>query len=290
MSAYYNEIDPYAAEWLRRLQCEGLIADGEIDTRSIVDVRADDVRGFTQCHWFAGIGGWSLALRLAGWTDDRPVWTGSCPCGPFSLAGGMERFTDERHLWPNWIPLIEKCRPAVVFGEQVASATEWLRLVQGDLEALDYTVGATSIEAASAGAFHLRDRFWLVADRDLDDEQRAGARHGRGGEPSSSGHDAGGRGPVVDSVGSGLEGLAGDGDRGAGRPQPSRPVAAAGDDLDGRYGWVVGLDGKRRIVESGVRLLADGVSFRVDKLRALGNAIDPRPAAAFIAAYMDCRP
>ena len=86
MSAYYNEIDPFAAQWLRELIKAGHIALGEVDTRSIENVAADDLAGFTQCHFFAGIGTWSYALRCAGWPDDRPVWTGSCPCQPFSSA------------------------------------------------------------------------------------------------------------------------------------------------------------------------------------------------------------
>lgn len=85
--AYYNEIDRGAAAWLRELIGAGLIADGDVDERSIADVKPGDLRGYTQCHFFAGIGGWSLALRLAGWDDARPVWTGSCPCQPFSCAG-----------------------------------------------------------------------------------------------------------------------------------------------------------------------------------------------------------
>lgn len=66
MAAFYNEIDPYAAEWLRNLMKKGLIADGEVSTKSIVDLQPADLAGFTQCHFFAGIGGWSHALRLAG--------------------------------------------------------------------------------------------------------------------------------------------------------------------------------------------------------------------------------
>lgn len=124
MAAYYNENDPYAAEWLRNLILCDAIADGEVDDRSIEDVRPDDLRGFTQCHFFAGIGGWSAALRLAGWPDERPVWTGSCPCQPFSTAGRGAGFADERHLWPIWRYLIEECHPAVVFGEQVANSDE----------------------------------------------------------------------------------------------------------------------------------------------------------------------
>ena len=56
------------------------IADGVVDARSISDIQPEDLREFTQCHFFAGIGVWSYALRLAQWPDSRQVWTGSCPC------------------------------------------------------------------------------------------------------------------------------------------------------------------------------------------------------------------
>lgn len=82
MAAYYNEIDPFAASWLRELIKAGCIAPGEVDERSIADVQPADLAGFTQCHFFAGISGWELALRQAGWPDEKPVWTGSCPCFP----------------------------------------------------------------------------------------------------------------------------------------------------------------------------------------------------------------
>ena len=77
---YYNEYDPKAAAWLRELIAAKLIPAGVVDERSITEISPHDLSDYTQCHFFAGIGGWSLALELAGWPASRPVWTGSCPC------------------------------------------------------------------------------------------------------------------------------------------------------------------------------------------------------------------
>ena len=165
--ALYNEIDPFAAAWLRELIKAGHIAPGEVDTRSIADVMPSDLAGFTQCHFFAGIGVWSYALRQAGWSDDRPVWTGSCPCQPFSSAGKGQGFKDERHLWPEFYRLISQCRPTVCFGEQVASkdGLAWLDLVQADMEDAYYAFGAVDTCSASFGAPHIRQRlYWVGAD------------------------------------------------------------------------------------------------------------------------------
>src|ERR1017187_768559 len=158
--AYYNEIDPYAAAWLRNLINAGHIAAGDVDERSIVDVQADDLTGYTQCHFFAGIGGWSYALRLAGWLDDGPVWTGSCPCQPFSAAGQGKAADDSRHLWPAWFSLIAKCRPAIVFGEQVEAAIGWgwLDLVCADMEEQGYACASAVLPACGVGAPHIRNR------------------------------------------------------------------------------------------------------------------------------------
>ncbi len=165
MTAYYNEHDPFAAAWLRELIKDGLIADGVVDERSITDVQPADLVGFDRCHFFAGIGGWDYALQLAGW-GDAPVWTGSCPCQPFSSAGQGAGGDDPRHLWPAWFRLIRECRPYVVFGEQVESAIAhgWLDLVCDDLEREGYAVGACGLPAASVGAPHIRQRLWFVAD------------------------------------------------------------------------------------------------------------------------------
>ena len=163
--AYYNEIDRYAAAWLRNLIAEGVIAPGDVDERDIRDVTPGDLAGYTQCHFFAGIGVWSYALRRAGWPDERPVWTGSCPCQPFSSAGSGKGFADERHLWPFWLHLIRVGRPDVVFGEQVASKDGllWLDLLFDDLQGEGYAFGPQDSCAAGVGAPNIRQRLGFAA-------------------------------------------------------------------------------------------------------------------------------
>jgi DNA (cytosine-5)-methyltransferase 1 len=184
LTAYYNEFDPYAAQWLRNLITAGHIPLGDVDERSILEVKPDELKGYTQAHFFAGIGGWSLALRLAGWPDDRPVWTGSCPCQPFSAAGKQKAQSDERHLWPVWFRLIRECRPSIVFGEQVAGAIAkgWFDDAAHDLESQDYAVGSAVLPACGVGAPHKRDRLWFVADSDFSNAQ--GQQYG-GDEPEN---------------------------------------------------------------------------------------------------------
>ena len=167
MTAYYNEFDPFAAKWLRELIKDGLIAPGVVDERSITEVIPSDLSEFTQCHFFAGIGGWSIALRLAGWPDDRPVWTGSPPCQPFSVAGKQTGKNDERHLWPAFFDLIREQAPSTVFGEQVASAIRhgWFDDLQKDLENQNYASAMAVLPACSVGAPHKRERLWYVANK-----------------------------------------------------------------------------------------------------------------------------
>jgi DNA (cytosine-5)-methyltransferase 1 len=162
---YYNEWNPFAAEWLGNLIEQGDISEGFVDNRSICSVSAKDLGGFHRCHFFAGIGCWDYALQLANWPKELEVWTGSCPCQPFSQAGKQKGFNDERHLWPIWFELIKKCRPPVIFGEQSANkgALEWLDLVSSDLENEGYSFGAADLCAACVGAPHIRQRLYFVA-------------------------------------------------------------------------------------------------------------------------------
>jgi DNA (cytosine-5)-methyltransferase 1 len=186
MAAYYNEIDPYAAQWLRNLIAAGHIAPGDVDERSIVDVRPDDLKGYRQCHFFAGIGVWSYALRKAGFSDEEEVWTGSCPCQPFSAAGKGEAFDDERDLWPAFFALIRERRPVLVAGEQVASrlGLAWLDALHADLEGEAYTVGAVDTCSAGVGSPNIRQRLYWVAHAERWPAERHG--HTLAGEASGA--------------------------------------------------------------------------------------------------------
>lgn len=175
---YYNEFDKNAAEWLRQLIALGAIPVGEVDERSIRDVTSGDLKGYAQCHFFAGIGGWSEALLRAGVPAARRLWTGSCPCQAFSCAGKQKGFADERDLWPEFFRLIRECRPERVLGEQVEGAVRhgWLDRLYADLEGEGYACGAAVLGAHSSGADHIRQRIYWMAHADLD-----GRRKVRGG-------------------------------------------------------------------------------------------------------------
>lgn len=168
MAIYYNEFDRGKAAWLRELMKRGAISEGDVDERSICDVRPDDLRGYRRCHFFAGIGLWDAALNASGWPADREAWTGSCPCQGFSAAGKRKGFKDERHLWPDWFKLIQSARPAIVLGEQVSSidGLQWWDLVKSDLNAAGYAAFASDLPACGFGAPQRRQRLYFLGERD----------------------------------------------------------------------------------------------------------------------------
>ncbi len=200
MPAYYNENNPEKAEWLRVLISRNLIAPGDVDERSITDVQPDDVKHYTQCHWFAGIGLWSLACRQAGWPDDKPIWTASCPCQPFSTAGRQAGTNDARHLWPELWRIARAVQPERCVGEQVAkkNGLAWLDIVFNDLEESHYTCGAVVAPACGFGAPHIRERLYWAALRpntsgmgDPDSERCDGEQvHLLAGEPRQANPEA----------------------------------------------------------------------------------------------------
>lgn len=305
---YYNENDPKAAAWLRELIADKLMPIGCVDERSIEDVRPDELLGYTQCHFFAGIGGWSLALRLAGWPDDKPVWTGSCPCQPFSTSGKRKGVADERHLWPAFKWLIEQCGPTKVFGEQVASSDgrAWLSGVRVDLEALGYEVGAADLCAAGIGAPHIRQRLFWMGNSFRKGSQRHPRYEHNGGESRRVYKKEAGPAATT-SRDSGL----------ADRTSERQERGSSPDGEEGRSGtgsgywygavWIPCGDGKQRRIKPGLSPLVDGLprgvvprsyqGMAIDadqtaeargmRISGYGNAIVPALAAEFIKATLE---
>jgi DNA (cytosine-5)-methyltransferase 1 len=286
---YYNEFDPKAAAWLRELIRAGLIPPGDVDQRSITEIQPHNLASYTQCHFFAGIGGWSLALQLAGWDSTRPVWTGSCPCQPFSSAGKQLAQADARHLWPVFFALIRECRPHAVFGEQVASAIGkgWLDGVSSDLEGAGYACGATVLGAHSVGAPHIRQRLYWVAN--ATGGQRKQCLRSCGEDVQRSTDDCT-IGWLAHPIGErGCSGTAWVENAGyAGQSMQTSRFERLG--FWSEFDIIPCRDGKARRIEPGSFPLAYGVSGRVGLLRGYGNAIVPQVAAQFIQAYLDVTP
>lgn len=268
--AFYNENDPFCGGWLRNLVTAGHIAPGVVDGRSIQDLTAADVAGPGQRHFFAGLAGWSHALRLAGVPDDADVWSGSCPCQSFSNAGGHappDGFADPRHLWPAWWKLIDQCRPPLIFGEQVANRAgfAWFDAVCANLEGAGYAVAAADLPAASTGAPHIRQRLWFVATRGLGDASRYRDRqHTRELPRDESEHEVrptDGRDPSFD------------------------PGTTRGFWKDAE--WLDCLDGVSRPAQSKTHPVAARLPGDMGRIRAYGNSINTETAASFIRAALD---
>jgi DNA (cytosine-5)-methyltransferase 1 len=256
MGVYYNEWEPYPAQWLRNLIKAGHLPEGDVDERDIRTIQAEDLKGYDQCHFFAGIGGWPLALRLAGW-GERSVWTGSCPCQPFSSAGEGNAQSDERHLWPDWYRLIRERKPPTVFGEQVekAIAYGWLDDVFNDLEKETYACASNVLPSYVVGGRDRRNRIWFVA--------HSGCVVGTQSIQSSKHVEFDGR--KIKKVW---------------RENRVIPKVAS----------IRREILEKRLDKSKTYKLVDGIQFWPSQLRAHGNAINPYVAQAFIEAFMECRP
>lgn len=298
---YYNDNDKGAVKWIKYLIKSKLIPDGEVDDRDIREIKPSDLEGFIQHHFFCGIAGWPYALRLAGWPEDRPVFTGSCPCQPFSVAGKGAGVEDERHLWPAFRWLIAQYRPGIVFGEQVSgkAGREWFDGVSADLEAINYEVGAADLPACSVGAPHIRQRLWWVAHAEHaqrwketaagnnDNGQDTGRQKATGGFISCGAVDNG----LADTPGKRRHGAAGmpEQNRGGESETSCGLGYNRGPGHWNNYKWIDCRDGKRRRISTEPEIfpLADGLSGRVALLRGIGNSIVPQVAAEFIRAFID---
>ena len=260
----------------------------------------------TQAHFFAGIGVWSAAARAAGWPDAAELWSGSCPCQPFSSAGKKKGVTDARHLWPEWFRLIRECRPPVIVGEQVASpdGLAWLDIVFADLEKAGYTCRAFDLCAAGVGAPHIRQRLYFVAVADGERFERVRVqlrerrslaalletcRRGETGIVGNTSRERSGwhAGTILSAQGESA------GQRFATRNLPHELGASGA--VGGHWGdaeWILCRDAKLRPVEPGTFPLVDGSPTglgrdRASRIAGTGNAIVRPLAQTFLEAVID---
>lgn len=305
---YFNESDPFCAQWCRN-------AFGvEVDERDIRTIERPTLA--VRQHYFAGIGGWEYALELAEWPEDREIWTGSCPCQPFSVAGKRQAAEDERDLWPAFFRLIAIARPAIILGEQVngAIAYGWLDRICDDLEGIGYAVGAAVLPACGVAAPHIRQRLYWVAysgprgasqhARAFESEWREPRPCGETGRlafPESQQHGSGQPRSRwrTESANGGSTGGLGDSDR-PGR-QGYRDFGQCHDQFPASRSQAIHCtDGRWRRVplESWLLPLADSgrfgnpktdreLSSRIGALKGAGNAIVIPLAAEFIRAVME---
>ena len=204
--------------------------------------------------------------------------TAGYPCQPFSVAGKQRGTDDPRHLWPDIFRLVKECRPAVVLFENVEGHIRLgLDEVWSDLEDEGYAVRTFNLPAAGVGAPHRRNRLWIVgfnlADADSKRQQQPqGGLKGQRGRLRN-------RGPESQHAPVANPNLAGEtvADADAGYNAKNGEVCPRGDPTDtSRVEQFWETD--PGTLESGVGRMAHGIPKRVDRVKALGNAIVPQIA------------
>lgn len=268
-----------AAEWAGM----EIVAQCEID---------DYCQKILRKHW-PNVRLYDDITKLSGDDIDADVITGGYPCQPFSVAGKRGGAGDDRHLWPEMYRLIREIRPAWVVGENVAGHVSMgLDEVLSDLEGIGYATQAFVIPACAVDAPHRRDRCFVVgyADQDGQPDEPVNAEMAELQDVADAEHD----GSFANTF-----------NRGACKSkeerrmqQPKRPPNSNGIVADaapakrqrdrktrsGRRGFT---DECRWKPEPSVGRVANGIPRRMDRLRALGNAVVPQQAYPIFKAIMD---
>lgn len=181
------------------------------------------------------------------------IITGGYPCQPFSTAGKRKGADDPRHLWPEMFRVIKQARPAWVVCENVEGhIANGLDLVCDDMEGEGYKVQPLVIPACAVESPHIRNRVWIIANAS-----------GNGGERVVGG----GRQAQASN-----EGARGQPD---GKPLQTDPRSA-------KDGWRNGWGSRSRVCRVG-----DGLHNRLDRNKALGNAIVPQVAYEILRCIRD---
>ena len=198
------------------------------------------------------------------------VITGGFPCQPFSVAGKQKGTSDDRHLWPEMFRIVKEFTPRWIIGENVKGLTNIekgmvFESVCTDLEGEGYEVRAFNIPAAGVGAPHRRERIWIVAS--LEDSRRSLRSWSKFGEKDENEI----RKRYADQhqrPGSTSESNVADASTGR-RASQEGEIQTRGNGTEHQGWWST---------EPNVGRVANGVSGRVYRLRALGNSIVPQIA------------
>lgn len=232
------------------------------------------------------------------------------PCQPFSNAGKREGKNDDRHLWPEVKRLLEEIRPRWFVGENVAGhVTLGLDTVLFDLGDIGYTCQSFVIPSSAVGAPHRRDRVFILAYTDslgdngkgeleIDGYRKKGMQERKQSQCRSGNNSEN----VADTYNAGMEGcqdtrsISKDGaksrnehpwgcgenkSRRSTQPELGRVLDGISSRLD-KHRWPAGLGAQQYDWEP--RRVATGVKDRVGRLKALGNAVNPRQIYPIMAA------
>lgn len=208
------------------------------------------------------------------------IIAGGFPCQPHSLAGKRKGADDDRNLWPEYRRIVGEMQPAGVIGENVPGIrTTILDDILSDLEGLDYQVGTFVIPACAVGAPHIRERVFILAYANRLGHGQTAANWNAAGnaqqtpETCQSGRDAKLRASERNS-----QVLR---DSTSQRCETNRPSITPDRETEISLSWNTGkFSGTNNWwgTEPRVGRMANGVPHRVDRLRALGNAIVPQVA------------
>jgi len=206
-------------------------------------------------------------LDATKWRGTIDLVTGGFPCQPFSCAGKRKGAADDRYLWPEMLRVIAECQPRWVLGENVPGIIGMeLDKVLADLEGEGYETGTLIIPACAVDAPHIRSRIWVVAHScGMEREARAEVAKVLRILPENESE--------YDNTHGSSENVA---DADGERCEDSRERYGASCEFR-RVGE--SRETSSWLPEPDVGRVANGVPYRVDRLRLLGNAIVPQVAA-----------